>query len=239
MGSTVHELRTPLTTIKASLDILSAGLVDDLDEVQSFVAQASVAANHMVFLINDLLDSQAAKDGRLRLDLQPCPLNDVIVQMTAIIEPLAAVRGIALDVDYAEDNPNVMADRSRLLQVLFNLVGNAIKYSEEGGLVQVSAQSTELGAIVEVADTGIGVPLEARKQLFTKYTRVHDAKVSNAIGTGIGLWLAKTLMERMSGSIGYNDREDGPGSVFWITMPLTHSEAGQEAALRANHTEAT
>jgi len=227
----VHELRTPLTTITASLDMIHEGFAAEPEELSAFLEQASIAARHMSFLINDVLDSAAVDAGRLRMDIADWNLSEVLMQITKIMHPLAAVRSIDLITCPPPSEVIVRGDHGRILQVVFNLVSNAIKYSPEGSRIELQTAATPLGAVIEVVDEGIGVPIDARKKLFSKYHRPHSAESSDAVGTGIGLYLAKILVERMGGAIGYENRDDAQGSIFWVTLPLAH-----EPSQRVAHT---
>lgn len=227
LSSTVHELRTPLTTIVAALEILRGGQVEEIAERETFLEQAALAAEHMGFLINDLLDAAALDADRLRMDIERCDAGELLHRIRSTMAPQAAARGITLDIPVPEPPVAVLGDQGRVLQVLFNLVSNAIKYSPEGSEVRVDVAATDLGAVFEIVDAGIGVSVEARRRLFTRYSRVHTAEASTARGTGLGLYLSKTLVERMGGSIGYAERTDGPGSVFWFTLPVAEDAAAR------------
>lgn len=227
----VHELRTPLTTIAASLEMIQEGYASEPEELDSFIEQASLAAWHMSFLINDVLDSAAIDAGRLRMDIDDWPLVEILDQISKTMHPLAAMRSIAIRTSHESRSVAVRGDRGRILQVVFNLVSNAVKYSNEGSTVEIRSSETPMGAIVEVVDEGIGVPLEARKHLFSKFHRPHTAEDSTATGTGIGLYLAKFVVERMGGSIGYENREDTQGSIFWVTLPLAQNKVVESEAV--------
>lgn len=220
VANTVHELRTPLTTILASLSILHDGVAETEEERRQFLDNAMTATRHMTFLCNDILDTAAFEAGKLRIDIAPCDVQDLLAEADSIMRPLAISRDVTLRVEEAPPELMMSGDRSRILQVLFNLVGNAVKYSRTGGQVTLRAQQAGNSMAFEVEDDGIGVPVAARGKLFTKYSRVHD-KDSSVPGTGIGLYLCRILVEQMGGSIGFDEREAGTGSVFWFTLPLS------------------
>jgi len=231
VAHTVHELRTPLTTILASLSILDDGVAETEAERESFLRNAITATRHMTFLCNDILDTAAFEAGRLRMDIGPCDVQEILVEAENIMRPIAISRDIALCVEAPHERRTVSGDRSRILQVIFNLVGNAVKYSRDRGRVTLRAQQAANVLAFEVEDDGIGVPVAARSKLFTKYGRVH-APGATVPGTGIGLYLCRILVEHMGGTIGFDEREGGTGSVFWFTLPL-HTSVPATTALAA------
>ena len=227
VSASVHELRTPLTTIGAALELIRGGHADDPAEQEMFLEQAMASTDHMLFLISDLLDTASLEAGKLRMDLTCCSAHKLFERISRSMTPVAEAKGIRLEVDQPEDDFNVLADENRILQVVFNLLSNALKYSNEGSTVTLRGCPSPAGAIIEVVDQGIGVPSDARRRLFTRFSRVHSPKDSTASGTGIGLYLSKVLVEHMGGAIGYEDHGDEPGSTFWFTLPLTE-DAGRE-----------
>jgi signal transduction histidine kinase len=222
LANTVHELRTPLTTILASLSILDDGLAETADERQQFLHNAITATRHLTFLCNDILDTTAFESGKLRMDLGRADVREVLTEAEGLMRPMAIAHDLALTVQLPSDLLAVTADRARTLQVLFNLLGNAMKYSRPRGHVVLRAGYDRDGVLFEVLDDGIGVPAASRDKLFTKFGRAHG-RDSSVAGTGIGLYLCRVLVEAMGGRIGYHEKPGGPGSVFWFTLPLHHS----------------
>jgi signal transduction histidine kinase len=227
LANTVHELRTPLTTVIASLDMLHEGYASSPAERDEIMEQATAACRHLMMLINDLLDAAAYESGRLNVDMQECDVDELLHDAQHLLRPLAIARGVDLQIVLSEENLRITTDRARILQVLFNLVGNAIKFSPSGSAVLVQVLSTPLGVAFEVVDNGPGIPPQARSRLFTKYERLHGPQAPG--GTGIGLYLSKILVEQMHGSIGFMEREPGPGAVFWFTLPLAIAVAAPGA----------
>jgi signal transduction histidine kinase len=230
--NTVHELRTPLTTILASVDMVRDGYAASPEDQREFLEQASVATRHLMFLVTDLLDAAAVDAGKLHMDCGPVFVCELVEDAERLMRPAALARGIAFTVEPPPGDPVVHGDRTRILQVLFNLLSNAFKYTPRGGTVLLRCSATPLAMAFEVEDDGAGVPLATRSKLFTRFGRAHasegaDTQVS---GTGIGLHLCKALVERMGGSIGYLEREPAPGSVFWFTLPVGRPRAAAAAA---------
>jgi signal transduction histidine kinase len=230
LANTVHELRTPLTTVIASLDMLYEGYATTPEERREVTEQGAAACRHLMMLINDLLDTTAYESGKLHVDLQECSVEDLVRDAQHLLRPLAIARGVDLQIVVSEADLHITTDRSRILQVLFNLVGNALKFAPSGGCVLLQALVTPIGVAFEVVDDGPGVPPGARVRLFTKYGRLHDSQSPS--GTGIGLYLSKILVEQMNGSIGYMQRDPGPGSIFWFTLPSANRSALAEPGVR-------
>lgn len=229
VANTVHELRTPLTSIVASLEILHGGLAETESERQQFLDNALTASRHMTLLCNDILDAAAFEAGKLRMEVEAFPVHDLLADAERLMEPLARSRDVVLRVDGPPEPLTTVGDRNRVLQVVFNLVGNAIKFTPPGGCVVLRARCSSGMAAFEVEDDGLGVPLAARGRLFTKYGRVHEAAAA-VPGTGIGLYLCRILVDSMGGSIGYEPREPQGGSVFWFTLPQHRPVAATAAA---------
>jgi signal transduction histidine kinase len=232
VANTVHELRTPLTTILASLDMMREGYAETPEDEREFIEQATVACRHLMLLVNDLLDTAAFDSGRLHLEVAPVSANEILHLAEKLMRPVAVGRGLELQVVTPPADVIVSGDQMRILQVLFNLLSNAMKFSTAPAPVVLRCTIDRLVIAFEIEDQGIGVPLETRSKLFTRYGRAHEGSSSGSQigGTGIGLYLCKALIDQMQGSIGYRAREPGPGSVFWFTLPIVaapeHATAG-------------
>ncbi|MCA8942155.1 MAG: HAMP domain-containing histidine kinase [Planctomycetes bacterium] len=238
VDNTVHELRTPLTTVLATIEMARSGMLEDPIDTDELFRHAHSACHHMLFMINDLLDASALRSGVLRLEPRRVSLSAVAANAEGVLQPIAQVSGIELRFQCEQGLAPMWADEMRTMQVLFNLVGNAIKYSEPGGHVDVSVDRFAEGLLrVEVRDDGLGVPEDKRSNLFGRFARVHDPNDSTASGTGIGLNFSKMLVERMGGEIGYRPREGGPGSVFWFTVPTAEPPAAVGVALESSRAE--
>lgn len=231
-ANTVHELRTPLTTILASLGIVVDGIAETDEERQQFLGNALVASRHLMFLCNDILDTAAYEAGKLHMDIGECAVAEVLQEVDSLMRPIAISRGVELHVVPCSEPLAARADRNRMLQVIFNLVSNAVKYSRQSGHVIVRAQRAGNSLAIEVEDDGLGVPVASRDKLFTKFSRMHTES-SSVSGTGIGLYLCRVLVEHMQGSIGFDERSDGPGSVFWFTLPLVRGKKADLLAARS------
>lgn len=210
-----HELRTPLTAVLGFGQLLQFENLspDDADSVNHIVA----AGEHLLALINDVLDIARIETGNLSLSLEPILLSEVVEESVSLMRPLADEHRVTTEVRDL-DGLAVQADRQRLKQVLINLVSNAIKYNREGGSIVVSSVSTSDGTVtVEVTDTGVGIDEKNLQRLFQPFERL-GAEQSGIEGVGVGLSLCRSLTEAMHGSIEASS-ELGEGSTFSVTLP--------------------
>jgi PAS domain S-box-containing protein len=227
-----HELRTPLNAILGfaqvlELDIKDARQRDDLREILR-------AGGHLLQLIADLLDLSRIESGRLALSLEPVELADAVDAAVALVVPQLAPAGVTLESGSAEcRSAMIVADATRLRQVLVNLLSNAVKYNRPGGTIRLECVQGEADTvIVKVIDTGRGIAPEQMGRLFEPFERL-GAETSGVEGAGIGLALSKRLIEAMGGAIGASSKP-GQGSTFWVDLPRSRaSSPSQAAALRA------
>lgn len=215
LSSMSHELRTPLNAILGFGQLLESD--DALDEEQhDSIHEILHAGNHLLELINEVLDLARIESGRVDLSLEGVGLGEILDESLALVQPLAEQRGIKLE--SAQIDTTVRADRTRLKQVLVNLLGNAIKYNREQGQVEIRVTPQHDYLHIAVSDTGPGIPQERLDELFQPFNRL-EAEGSQIEGTGIGLVICKRLTELMGGRIGV-DSTAGEGSTFWIELPM-------------------
>jgi signal transduction histidine kinase/ActR/RegA family two-component response regulator len=208
-----HELRTPLNAVLGFAQLLA---MDELAPAQrENVGQISKAGRHLLELINEVLDIARIEAGRLSLSIEPVEVQLLIEEAIALVEPLAAGRGVQIARD--SEAVVVMADRHRLRQVLLNLLSNAVKYDRPGGHVRVSTKLEGERWRILVSDTGPGLTPDKLARLFVPFDRL-GAEASDVEGTGIGLALSRRLAEAMGGTMGVQS-EPGEGSTFWIELP--------------------
>jgi len=211
-----HELRTPLNSVLGFSQLLAIELTDPKQSRQ--ISHISQAGRHLLALINDILDLSRIEAGQLSVSLEPVSVAISIQQAVDLIGPLADKRGLIVDVDPADDEHYVLADASRLAQVLINLLSNAVKYNRESGRIRVFCETAAAGRLrVHVTDTGIGIEPADQDLVFKPFVRVNAGRTM-VEGTGIGLSLSKALAELMNGTLGFTSRLD-EGSDFWIELP--------------------
>jgi signal transduction histidine kinase/CheY-like chemotaxis protein len=216
-----HELRTPLNAVMGfaqvlQLDSLTAEQHDGLSHILR-------GGRHLLGLINEVLDVARIEAGALSLSLEPVAIADLALEAVNLIRPLAARRGLTIQVDPMPAT-FALADRQRLNQILFNLLSNAVKYNRPGGSIRVFSPSTEPDRVaIVISDTGAGIPAEKLALLFKPFERL-GAEQSDVEGTGLGLALAKGLAEAMSGSLTVKSTIDD-GSSFCVELPAAQAPA--------------
>jgi signal transduction histidine kinase/ActR/RegA family two-component response regulator len=225
-----HELRTPLNAILGFAQLVETGTPAPTPAQRRNIEQILKAGWYLLELINEILDLSLIESGKLTLSAEPVSLVEVMLECRAMIEPQAQKRGISMRFPRFEIPYFVKADRTRVKQVLINLLFNAIKYNKQAGSVAVEYSLRPPHSIrISVRDTGAGLSAEELSQLFQPFNRL-GKEASAEEGTGIGLVMTKRLIELMGGAIGV-DSTVGEGSVFWFELGLT--SAPQLAILEA------
>jgi signal transduction histidine kinase len=214
-----HELRTPLNAIlgytELILDGIYGGVTDRLEEI---LRRVQHSGQHLLGLINDVLDLSRIEAGELRLSLNDYSMGEVVQSVVTAVEPLAAEKELTLSVSVSPDLPTGRGDERRIAQVLLNLVGNAIKFTDTGQVgMMVRASDSEY--VVSVADTGPGIPPPDQKRIFEEFHQVDSSSTRSKGGTGLGLSIARRIVELHGGRI-WVESEPGQGSTFSFTLPV-------------------
>ena len=231
LSSMSHELRSPLNAILGFAQLMETASPLPTPSQKESIEQILQAGWHLLTLINEILDLARIESGKLSLSPEPTALAEILRECQAMIEPQAQKNGINMTFPDPGVPYSVVADRTRLKQVLINLLSNAIKYNQQGGAVVVDCAATSPERIrVSVKDTGAGLPPEEMAQLFQPFNRLGQ-EAGGQEGTGIGLVVAKQLIELMGGMIGVESTV-GKGSVFWFELL-----AAAEPALAVENTE--
>jgi signal transduction histidine kinase len=220
---TSHQLRTPLSALKWSLNLLMDERWQRLDEKQKEYFEIMKTSNdRMIRLVNDLLDVSRIEQGRLDLKPAKFSLSGLARDFEAEIMPIAAGRKISLSLEAEKDLPDGWADAERIRLVLQNLVDNAIKYSNDGGTVKIKIERFGDFLRCEVQDKGVGIPEHQKAEVFGKFFRSDNVRKYQTDGTGLGLFIARGIIDASGGSIGF-DSEENKGSAFWFTIPIAKS----------------
>ena len=220
LSSMSHELRTPLNAILGFAQLMESDVPSPSPAQKISIDQILQAGWYLLALINEVLDLSLIESGRLSLSTEKVSLEDVLCDCRAMMEPLALKRGITMTFPAFDGPCFVMADRTRVRQILVNLLSNAIKYNRTNGSIVVKCTARPLGYIrLSVADTGQGLTTEKLSQLFQPFNRLGQEDGAEQ-GTGIGLVVTKRLVEVMKGSIGVNSTV-GSGTEFWIDLVAT------------------
>ena len=224
LSSMSHELRTPLNAVLGFGQLLEIDSQPPLSLRQrEFVTRILDAGQHLLTLINEVLDLAHIESGKFTLSPEPVPLAPLIDECIALVRPLANRQGVVLAAPNKTCLEYVLADRVRLKQVLLNLLSNAIKYNREGGSASVECGRSGGSVQLRVSDTGQGLSAEQLARLFVPFERL-GAERGAIEGTGIGLVLARRLVEMMEGEIGVESTA-GVGTTFWIRLPAAEDDA--------------
>jgi signal transduction histidine kinase len=219
-----HDLRSPLASLSLSMDMLAGGVLGALPE-QAYVeaVDSGVRVEQMIRLINDLLDFEKMESGKLELFFRPASAVSIAGKSAASVKRLAQQEGITIEIEVPD--VSFYADEDRLVQVVVNLLTNAIKFSPKGSTVKITAQSTSETIEFRVVDRGRGIPADYKDAIFEKFRQVDGSKQAERQGTGLGLPICKIIVEGHGGSLGVESEEE-KGSTFWFRIPvnLQHKE---------------
>jgi signal transduction histidine kinase/AmiR/NasT family two-component response regulator len=234
LSSMSHELRTPLNAILGFAQLMESGTPPPTPPQKSSLDQILKAGWYLLELINEILDLAQIESGKVMLSREPVSLADVMLECQTMIEPQAQKRGIDLTFPRLDTTLYVNVDRTRVKQVLINLMFNAVKYNRPQGAVIVECAASSRNSIrISVRDTGVGLSAEQMAELFQPFNRL-GKEAGTEEGTGIGLVVTKRLVELMAGTIGV-DSTVGEGSVFWVEFDrITAPSAASREALRAS-----
>ncbi|MEM9452731.1 MAG: ATP-binding protein [Myxococcota bacterium] len=226
-----HELRTPVAVIKANAETLLAGAIHKPERAAVFLDALARHADRLGRLVADLLDISRIEAGRYQLDVGPVDIMEQVDRTIASLAIQAEDKGISLE-SRVEDEVWVAADDKALEQILFNLISNAIKYTQQGGHVEVDAVAIEHEGEqparwrVEVRDDGPGIDPRHHGRVFERFYRVDSGRTRDMGGTGLGLAIVKHLVEAMKGRVGV-DAQRPRGSIFWFTVASAASALGE------------
>ncbi|MBO9606966.1 MAG: response regulator [Paenibacillaceae bacterium] len=225
LANTSHELRTPLNGIIGIADTLARGAAGPVDErIADQLQMIAVSGKRLAHMVDDILDISKIKHGDLRLSRAPLALAPLAHVVATIVEPLARGKRLRLDIDIPDDAPLVFADENRIQQVLFNLLGNAVKHTEAGD-IRLFAKSTDRHMYVSVADTGPGIDPADVPRLFEPFEQGETSQD----GAGLGLPIAKKLVELHGGTLTCSSAP-GSGSVFTFSLPIADASLAAAAA---------
>ena len=213
-----HELKTPLTAIRAAAETLLDGAIQDADYGRVFLETISEETTRLHRLVDDLLTLARVESRQTALNKERVPVGLFLEELTARYRPLAKTHGVSLELEQTPE-VSLLADRSQLAQAVSNLLENAIKYNRPDGRVVVRARESDGTLVLEVEDTGIGIPPEDMPRIFERFYRVDKARSRETGGTGLGLSIVKHVAEVHGGSVEVESRP-GSGSRFTLILPL-------------------
>jgi PAS domain S-box-containing protein len=220
-----HELRTPLNSIIGFSQLLQAQTAGPLTEKQArYVNNILVSGQHLLSLINDILDLSKVEAGKIELQPEPFALPEALAGLLTDIRPQAKAKRVEVQLETDNAPPVLTADPVRFKQILLNLLSNAVKFTPDGGKVTVSARPPQDGFVeIAVSDTGIGIKAEDLPRLFQPFTQLEAASTKRYQGTGLGLALTKKLVELHGGTIAVSSEGSGRGTIFSVRLPLAIS----------------
>ncbi|GAB4150336.1 MAG: hypothetical protein Fur0046_29280 [Cyanobacteria bacterium J069] len=232
LANTSHELRTPLNGMIGFLKLIVDGVADDPEEQREFIEEAHRSALSLNDIINDILDLAKIEAGKLEIEINPVKLDDLMDDVERFIRPQAERKNLSFEIRLPNTrDPVILAGNyQRLRQVMLNLVGNAIKFTHDGGITITTdilpkqAEEDNCGlAKISVTDTGIGVSLEKQDKLFQSFSQVDGSRTRQYGGTGLGLAISQKLVEAMKGVVNFYSLGEGLGSTVTFTVPLRQS----------------
>ena len=222
-----HELRTPLTSIKGALSVVNSGLLGELDEGSAELIEiAAMETERLIRLINGFLDLRKIELGKSELHLASVPAGELVESVLTTLRPLADESGVSFKGN-VRCKIAVKCDKDRIVQVLTNLISNALKFSQKGQTIEVTCQTLADAVRFEVRDQGPGISEEDMKRLFTIFQQIDCEITRQTGGSGLGLAISKSLVEMHGGSIGVTSTV-GSGSTFWFELP-------QQATVRSSY----
>lgn len=217
VGNISHEIRTPLAAIKAIVETLQDGALDDRETARDFLDKVNAEVDRMTQMVTELIELSRIETGRVTLKLEPVNVNSLIEEGIARLSPQAERQQIALVAELSGGLPPLRVDRDRIQQTITNIVHNGIKFNRPGGRITVSTRSNMDSVIVSVSDTGIGISREDLPHIFERFYKADKSRSSG--GTGLGLAIAKHIVEAHGGRI-WVESVEGRGSTFYFTLPL-------------------
>jgi two-component system, OmpR family, phosphate regulon sensor histidine kinase PhoR len=214
-----HELRTPLASLKALVETLRDGALEDPPAAHRFLDRAEEEVDALTQLVQELLELSRIESGLVPLRLEPTPVSEVILPAVERLRSQAERNGLLLEVDLPDDPPPVLVDARRVQQVVGNLVHNAIKFTPEKGKISIRAEvkASDQTVVIRVSDTGVGMPAAEQSRIFERFYKADRARSGG--GTGLGLAIARHLVQAHGGQIWLKSKE-GQGSTFYFSLPI-------------------
>jgi signal transduction histidine kinase len=219
LASMSHELRTPLQAALGFAQLMRSGLYGPVtDEQAEVLARVERSQTHLARLIDDILDFARLEAGRVRINLESVEISQVFADVAPIVAPPADAKRVALELAPVSDHVRATADRHRLEQILINVIGNAIKFTPDGGTVRVECVRDDARVTVRVRDTGVGIPADRLQSIFDPFVQVDSEFTRTASGAGLGLSISRDLARMMGGELTVESTL-GIGSTFSLSLP--------------------
>ncbi len=215
-----HQLRAPLSNLRWSIELLMSGRLGTIEEPQlEYFRILKENSGRMRELVNDLLVVSRIEQGRLPSQKVKVSVNDLVKGLIVNLEPFAKATNVEITLEAEENLPKVFIDPSQLKLIVENFLDNAIRYIKDRGKVEVKLKKQGSSIYLEVKDDGVGIPYYDQKYIFQKFFRARNILRYQTQGTGLGLYIAKSIIDQAKGKIGFKSQED-KGTTFWFTLPI-------------------
>lgn len=214
-----HQLRTPLSAIRWTLNLITDGRISNPTDMATYVALIKENNERMIRLVNDLLDVSRVEMGRMIFSPKQTNIYVLVEKIVKASGPFAQANNVTLLMEAPETLPNVLTDPEKISITIQNLVDNAIKYTKEKGEVKVLMEADGKFVTVAIQDKGVGIPALQQKHIFKKFFRSDNVMKNQTVGTGLGLFIARSIVEGNKGKIWFESKE-GEGTTFFFTLPI-------------------
>jgi PAS domain S-box-containing protein len=219
LASMSHELRTPLNAVIGYSALLIDGIAGGLhDSQRDYVNRSRAAAQHLLSLINDILDLAKIEAGKMPLNVEPVSLVELIKEVAQQVEPMVASKSLSFTTVVARDCPRIDTDKTKVKQILLNLLSNAVKFTNRGG-IRVAARSDDRSVLLEVHDTGVGIKPDEIDAIWEDFRQLDQSRTRSYGGTGLGLSITRRLTHQLGGQVSVRS-EFGEGTTFSVRLPL-------------------
>jgi|ERR1035437_5938133 signal transduction histidine kinase len=215
-----HQLRSPLTAINGYTSMLLEGDFGEMSgQVKNSVKTIDISSQSLIKIVNEFLDVSRIEQGRMKYEISDFDIKALTEEVVAELRPNVENKGLTFDFSAEPANYIVNTDQGKIKQVIGNIIDNSIKYTPNGG-IKVHVENKDSKALISVTDTGIGIDAADIPKLFSMFTRATDAHKTNVNGTGLGLYVAKQMVEAQKGRVWVESPGKGMGSTFFIELPL-------------------
>jgi len=215
-----HQLRSPLSNLRWAIELIMSGRLGKIEDKQlEYFKILKENSNRMKELVSDLLTVSRIETARIPLKIEKCSLEETIKQLIKEFEPLAKASNVKIIFKPQKNLPKILVDISQIKLVIENLLDNAIRYIEEAGEVKIELAKQDNNLLFQIKDNGVGIPRGDQKHIFQKFFRSGNIMKNQTQGTGLGLYIARAIIENLGGKIGFKSQE-GVGSTFWFTLPI-------------------